>query len=439
MTSYPNSLTLSLSARDGVPTSVAVWQLYLEGFTRPEVATPLRTAITGSRKALSFLDWFVRIHRSLVSHFSEASHSKKTTVKILLTEYQKVITYAIDLIEPCVLSGSKKFDILTKVWVDTLRLSSSTWFSARLLKNALAEAYGMVLGAKNLAETVQKPYRRPTHSGKKMVLSETCAQVITDPKVKSFDLLVRLAYIGNKLSITLPLHRHSQFNRWYSEGVLSKTVTLFANRVQFSFEIDTGPKKVEGEILGVDIGMNKLLATTQRESYGEDVVRQKLEALHRKQFRSNAYYAAREDLKSYINHEVKQLPWAEMSTVVVENLKGLKHGKKGQTRRRGRSKSFRRLIHNWNYRQVLERVQALAEENRVSFRSVSPYKTSQLCPVCGHVDQKNRLSQELFKCQSCGHSDNADFVGALNILNRFFTGAYGPGCKLESGTKVPAF
>ncbi len=356
-------------------------------------------------------------------------------IKLLLVEYQRVTTVAVDLVEPCVLSGSKKFDVLTKAWTGTLRMVSQTWFSTRLLKNVLAEAYGMVLGAKSLAETTQKLYRRPTHSGKKMTLSETCAQIILGPRVKAFDLLVRLASLGQKKSVTLLLHKHRQLNRWLSEGTLCKTVTVYADRIQFSFEVDTGPKKIEGEILGVDIGMNKLLATTQRKFYGEDLLRQKLDILHRKQFRSKAYYGAKEDLKSYINREAKQLPWREMSIVVVENLKGLKHGKNGQTRRRGLSKSFRRLIHNWNYRQVLERVQALAEENRVSFRSVSPWKTSQTCPVCGHMDQKNRLSQDLFKCQICGHSDNADFVGALNILNRFVTGAYGPGCKFETGTE----
>ena len=47
---------------------------------------------------------------------------------------------------------------------------------------------------------------------------------------------------------------------------------------------------------------------------------------------------------------------------------------------------------------------------------VPPHHTSQKCPECGHVDQANRKTQADFKCVSCGYSNNADVVGALNIL-----------------------
>lgn len=51
---------------------------------------------------------------------------------------------------------------------------------------------------------------------------------------------------------------------------------------------------------------------------------------------------------------------------------------------------------------------------------VDPKYTSQTCPECDHVAKENRLSQSLFKCTSCGHSENADVVGAKNIRARAF-------------------
>jgi len=95
------------------------------------------------------------------------------------------------------------------------------------------------------------------------------------------------------------------------------------------------------------------------------------------------------------------------------------------------SKSIRRFISNWNYAYVLKRLQLLSEENRVSFRSVNPFFTSQTCSNCGHRDKRNRTSQEKFKCQSCGHVDNADFNAAKNILDRFLTGKFGSCFKLN--------
>lgn len=42
--------------------------------------------------------------------------------------------------------------------------------------------------------------------------------------------------------------------------------------------------------------------------------------------------------------------------------------------------------------------------------------TSQTCPCCGHVSKENRKTQALFACVSCGYSNNADVVGAINVL-----------------------
>ncbi|MDR0478316.1 MAG: transposase [Burkholderiaceae bacterium] len=50
--------------------------------------------------------------------------------------------------------------------------------------------------------------------------------------------------------------------------------------------------------------------------------------------------------------------------------------------------------------------------------AVPPQNTSRTCPACGCVSVDNRLSQAVFRCVACGHEDNADHVGAINILAR---------------------
>lgn len=48
--------------------------------------------------------------------------------------------------------------------------------------------------------------------------------------------------------------------------------------------------------------------------------------------------------------------------------------------------------------------------------AVPPQNTSQTCPCCGHVSKDNRQTQAQFRCMVCGFEENADVVGAINIL-----------------------
>lgn len=49
---------------------------------------------------------------------------------------------------------------------------------------------------------------------------------------------------------------------------------------------------------------------------------------------------------------------------------------------------------------------------------VNPKYTSQTCPQthCRYVSRNNRKTQSEFVCRACGFKENADYVGALNIL-----------------------
>jgi transposase len=85
---------------------------------------------------------------------------------------------------------------------------------------------------------------------------------------------------------------------------------------------------------------------------------------------------------------------------------------------------MRRSLGSWNYRYWLNRLQQATEENRVSFRSVPSFYTSQQCSNCGHTERRNR-SGEVFRCLKCDHSGNADINAAINILQRFLQGPYG--------------
>lgn len=48
--------------------------------------------------------------------------------------------------------------------------------------------------------------------------------------------------------------------------------------------------------------------------------------------------------------------------------------------------------------------------------AVPPRNTSRTCPCCGHVSADNRPTQARFACVDCGFEENADLVGAINVL-----------------------
>ena len=50
--------------------------------------------------------------------------------------------------------------------------------------------------------------------------------------------------------------------------------------------------------------------------------------------------------------------------------------------------------------------------------AVPPHYTSQECPECHHVAADNRQTQAQFVCVQCHYENNADHVGAINVLER---------------------
>ena len=67
--------------------------------------------------------------------------------------------------------------------------------------------------------------------------------------------------------------------------------------------------------------------------------------------------------------------------------------------------------------------------------AVPPRNTSRTCPACGHVSADNRTSQAKFACVECGFEENADLVGAINILR---AGHARCACEVSGAVMPPA-
>ena len=67
--------------------------------------------------------------------------------------------------------------------------------------------------------------------------------------------------------------------------------------------------------------------------------------------------------------------------------------------------------------------------------TVPPQNTSKTCPCCGHVSKDNRQTQARFECVECGFEENADLVGAINILR---AGHARCACEVSGAVRSPA-
>ena len=129
------------------------------------------------------------------------------------------------------------------------------------------------------------------------------------------------------------------------------------------------------------------------------------------------------------------LQYAEnQSIVVVEDLKikNMTKSARGTKEKPGKSvkakAGLNRSITQQSWGLFFNMLEYKLEERGGKLIRIDPKYTSQTCPVCGHVSKNNRKSQSKFVCESCGYSENADVVGAKNILAR---GIHGNNASLQ--------
>jgi len=67
--------------------------------------------------------------------------------------------------------------------------------------------------------------------------------------------------------------------------------------------------------------------------------------------------------------------------------------------------------------------------------AVPPHNTSRACPCCAHVSADNRQTQARFECVACGFAENADVVGAINVLR---AGHARLACEVSGAVMPPA-
>ena len=195
-----------------------------------------------------------------------------------------------------------------------------------------------------------------------------------------------------------------------------------------------------GGAIGIDVGIARFATLSDGTFFEplnsckrhETALRKAQQRLSRKKKFSRNWYKLKKKIgrihrrianarKDFL-HKVTTTISKKHAMVCVEDLKigNMSASAKGTMDAPGknvRAKSgLNRAILDQGWFEFRRQLEYKLEWNGGKLIAVPPKNTSRTCPSCGHISGDNRKCQATFLCVACGFKENADLVGAINIL-----------------------
>ena len=235
------------------------------------------------------------------------------------------------------------------------------------------------------------------------------------------------------------LNSQNVFGRMKNVTVRQKCGKWYVS-IQVEFETET-PKPNGGEI-GIDMGIVRF-ATLSNGEYFEPInafknLKGKLAKLQKRLKHKTKFSKNWQKLKAKIAklhhkisnirknhlHQISSKISKNHAIVYVEDLKIVNMSKsaKGDMEQHGKNvkqkSGLNRAILDQAWGEFKRQLDYKLLWNGGFLFTVPPQNTSRSCPNCGHTAKENRKTQAEFKCVQCGYENNADVVGAINVLKR---------------------
>jgi putative transposase len=336
-------------------------------------------------------------------YLSSANVGKIAQLRLFLLLYVNVVNYFIERFW-----SMKDFTSALADKVITGRAVNRFKITARLAQCAAKQAKEIVRSQKDRKSKTMPLLRR------KVATLDNRFVKIEEFKGAAFDLA--LSFASGMPKITIPINQTTHMNRFWGHGwQTGSTIRLGINErgvwMELIFEKERPELRTEGEVIGIDRGFRKAFVTSDGQEIGAELRDQ----IKRKGKRSKtSHYHIRTELFRCL----KGLKLEGVRMIVLEDLRYIKHGKRGTF-----SRQVNRLLSFWSLTRAVNWLRCRCEELGVRIKFVSPYKTSQRCHSCGKIDSRNRKG-ERFRCLSCGHEDDADHNAAKNLEYLGLAGVY---------------
>lgn len=198
-------------------------------------------------------------------------------------------------------------------------------------------------------------------------------------------------------------------------------------------EVEIAEPKTEGCIVGVDMGIKRMLVATNSANsktffFHSGVLNHRRSCIRRTRasVQSVGTRSSRRLLKRMSGNEaavtghllhvaskalVRYAVESGARRIAVEDLANLRDSSLSK------GKDLRSKVHRWPYAQALFFLSYKAAAVGIEVEKVDPRNTSRGCSACGHVSASNRKGLR-FCCQKCGHKDDADRQASKNIRLR---------------------
>jgi putative transposase len=332
-----------------------------------------------------------------------ANVGKIAQLRLFLLLYVNVVNYFIERFW-----STKNFTAALADKVITSRAVNRFKITARLAQCAAKQAKEIVRSQKERKIKTMPLLRR------KVATLDNRFVKIEEFKGAAFDL--GLSFASGLPKVAIPINRTAHMNRFLGHGwQTGSTIRLGMDGrgvwIELIFEKERPELRTEGKVIGIDRGFRKAFVTSDGQEIGVGLRDQ----IRRKDKRSKT---ARHHIKTELFRDLKGLRLEGVKTIVLEDLRYIKHGKRGTF-----SRQVNRLLSFWSLTRAQDWLKCRCEELGVRMTFVSPYKSSQRCHSCGKIDSKNRKG-ERFRCVSCEHEDDADHNAAKNLEYLGLAGVY---------------
>jgi IS605 OrfB family transposase len=293
-------------------------------------------------------------------------------------------------------------------------------------------------------KTFRKRASKPVFKEDTITLNSDLCHIQDNKKASHFDMWIRIGSVfGNRFSLILPTKKHWHYNDCMKQGFeTKKSITLWKSprghyyvRLYHEKQVEETPK--EGKVVGIDVGVNKLMSTSENKFHGTKLT-EKIDKLNRRKQGSRNWRQTIAEIKHYIDYEIKQLSWDNLSALVLEDLSVKSMMKIKDKKDKYFGKEKRKKIGHWNIRHLTQRIMEKCEMYRVHLAFVPPQYTSQRCSKCGEIHAESRR-KELYECVACGYTCDADYNASLNILHLFLGQVGSLSSPTEQKQLIPSF
>ena len=262
---------------------------------------------------------------------------------------------------------------------------------------------------------------------------------------------VRVTTINGRIDIPIQIPEYyTKYLDWSwqtAQVILDKKQRMF---LHITFSKDVNINTCSNRKVGIDVGINHIAVTSDKRFFRGSQVKTKMLKFKRlrKKLQAKGTRSSRKLLKKWSGKERRFKAWTNHNvskqivdncnagTLVMENLKGIRRGKRG--------KRFNYWINNWSFFQLQNFITYKANRNGISVIKVNPFHTSQRCSRCGNLGSRIK---HLFTCLHCNYSLNSDLNASFNLakhpaickgVSASVTEPYIPNCDTETifGTEV---